>query len=348
VGRAAAILALACALPLSLTAASVGAGPAYDHDRKELESILDDLIAWLPGEWDNFPQIYHARTVRMPAEGEHEPWYRTFARIDAPQIGEYVFYGQINLGGRDGPLLGRSQLLYTAEIDEQRQVVLVRGQSPANPEQFLNLQDHPQLWGRVRMMDPDNIRCDFIWRRDGAQIVGVLDGPIEERRKYGPGTCSYISPQSGKEFFADAEWALSPELLWLYDINTLGGQQFIGRKDRTHVKLYRASAYKCEVTDADSTRSVAAYDRGFVAPLSAGASSASQQPLQWMLLRARFAAADGFGLDEQLRLMLLPSGSMQPVAQTEAAPLAERIAIDAAGVRVSCAREAHFGPMPGG
>lgn len=97
------MLALALASGIAALHAEPRPGPAYDHDRKELESILEDLVAWLPGEWDNFPQIHYARTVRMPEEGEHEPWYRTFARIEAPQIGEVVFYGQINVGGRDGP-----------------------------------------------------------------------------------------------------------------------------------------------------------------------------------------------------------------------------------------------------
>ena len=72
------VMALACSPAV--------AGPGYDFDRKELESILDDLAAWWPGEWSSAPQNHYERTVHMPAEGEHEPWYRTFARIDAPQI----------------------------------------------------------------------------------------------------------------------------------------------------------------------------------------------------------------------------------------------------------------------
>ena len=77
--------------PVATANAAVLAGPRYDADRKELESVLQDMIAWLPGEWSSFPQIYHARTMTMPADGEHDPWYRTFKRIRAPQIGEYVF-----------------------------------------------------------------------------------------------------------------------------------------------------------------------------------------------------------------------------------------------------------------
>ncbi len=326
----------------SLAAVSAAeAGPAYDHDRKELEAILDDLLAWLPGEWSSAPQIHYERTVRMPAEGEHEAWYRTFARIDAPQIGPYVLYGQINLGGRDGPLYPRSQLLYKVEIDEKRGVVLVNGQGPADPEKYVNLQDHPELWKQVKMRDESLIKCDFIWRRDGEQIVGVLDGPTEERRKGGPGTCSYLSA-TGQDFFSDAEWTLTPETLWLYDINLLAGQQFIGRKDRTHIKLNRVHPFACDVRDKRGSRAATAHDRGFSGPIL----TASGASLEWTLLRARYPAQDGFGLEEEMRLSIGAPEAKQPLHVSRAAVSAPAIAVEFEGGSIRCVRGEALGPMP--
>lgn len=326
---------------LLMVAGAVHAGPSYDQDRKELESILDDIMAWFPGEWSSAPQIHYARTVYMPPEGEHEPWYRTFARIEAPQIGPYVLYGQINLGGRDGPLYRGSQVLYKVSIDEQRRVVLVRGQGPADPEKYINLQDHPELWKSVQMRDEAGIRCDFIWRRDGEQVVGVLDGPTEERRKGGPGTCSYVA-SNGKDFLADAEWTLTPETLWVYDTNLMGGVQFIGRKDRTHTRLYRARPYRCSISDSGGKRSAAANDRGAHGP----ATASGGQALEWTLLRAHYPAADGFGLDDELRLMLAEPDSAKALESVRGRPLADRIALNARGIAVTCVREAKFGPLP--
>ena len=37
--------------------AALSGGPRYDANPKERESVLRDLIAWLPGEWLSFPQI---------------------------------------------------------------------------------------------------------------------------------------------------------------------------------------------------------------------------------------------------------------------------------------------------
>jgi hypothetical protein len=341
------LAAISPILPMLLCASAAAApggelGPLFDHDRKELEAILDDMAAWFPGEWSSAAQIHYARTVRMPEEGEHEPWWRTFARIDAPQLGTHVFYGQINIGGRDGPIYARTQVLYIATIDEKRKVVLVKGQSLANPEKYVNLQDRPELWKEVRQFDPAGIRCDFVWHRNGAQIVGVLDGPIEERRKVGPGTCSYIN-DAGKTFVADAEWSLSPDLLWLYDTNKLDGVQFIGRKDRTHVRLERARPYRCSVKDAAGTRGVDAHDRGATDDVT----GAGSKPLQWMLLRARLSAADGFGLDDRLHLMLTEPDSPKALEQKTGAPLADRIELVARGIEISCQRQEQFGPMPG-
>ena len=82
-----------CAALLAVVTVRASAGPVHDPSRQELESILADLIAWLPGGWDSYPQVHFERRYRMPAEGEHEHWHHIFERIDAPQIGEVVFYG---------------------------------------------------------------------------------------------------------------------------------------------------------------------------------------------------------------------------------------------------------------
>lgn len=321
---------------LTMTAPLCAAAPNYDLTRMELEAVMEDLIAWLPGEWNSSPQIEYERTVRVPVEGEHDHWHRTFVRIQAPQIGEVVFYGQINIERRDGALVPGSQILYKAWIDEQRGAVVINGQGPLEPEKYVDLHKRPELWAQVRMRDPGAVQCDFLWRRDGDQIVGVLDGKKPETRKYGPGTCSYQSARTGKEFFADAEWVLTPETLWLYDINTMGGRLFIGREDRTHVRLYRSRNYRCTVRDATGSRKLDAYDRGF----SAETTARDGAKLQFRLLRAHYAAADQYGLDDRLRLTIrVPDDNNGVAVATADAPaLARRIRVSdpERGIGVSC------------
>ena len=313
------------------------AAPGYDESSQELQWVLQRLIDWLPGNWSSAPQLEFERTVRVPVEGEHEDWYRSFALIKAPQVGDLVFYGQINIGGPDGPLLPGSQVLYKTWIDEKRGVVVINGQGPADPQKYVDLQRHPELWPTVQMRAADSIRCDFIWRRRGQQIFGVLDGKVEESRKYGPGTCNYISPRTNAEFQADAEWVLEPNDFWLYDLNLMGGRIFLGREDHTHTRLYRVHDYQCKVSDAAGRRVVKAYDRGFRAELRARDGSA----LTWRLLRAEYPSGDAQGLNDRLRLTLRPANAekAQDLALADGSPLAAAIALrdSKLGVSVRCA-----------
>jgi len=293
---------------------------------------MADLIAWLPGAWDSYPQVHYERRYVTPIEGEHPHWHHIFARIDAPQIGDVVFYGQINPDGRDKPLMNRSQVIYKVWIDEERGVVLINGQAPSDPDRFVNLHERPELWPEVRMRDEQGIQCDFLWRRSGEQLVGVLDGKTDERRRGGPGTCTYTVKGTDVEFFADAEWVLGPEVLWDYDINLMGGHQFIGRADRTHIKQYRARGYRCEIQDADGRRDWHAHDRG--ATLSVA--TTAKQMYRLMLLRAPLPDAADTGMHDALRFALLPLDSDQPIFETSAAPVAANIEIDFDGVRGRC------------
>lgn len=322
-------------------AAPIHAAPGYEFTKPELEAVMQDLIAWLPGAWDSYPQVHYQRRAGAPAGGEHDHWHRTFARIDAPQIGPVVFYGQINIGGRDGPLLDRSQILYVVEIDEQRSAVNMNGQGPLDPEKFVNLHERPELWSQVRMRDRSSIKCDFLWRRDGTQLFAVLDGKTEERRRRGPGSCTYNMVNTDVEFYADAEWVLSPDDLWDYDINTIAGRLFVGREDRLHIRLFRSSGYRCALRDRDGAREWHAHNRGARTPVRDGSGAAAEL----MLLRAPMPAQQGPGLEDRLRLLLKAPGVEQPRVEVEAAATATEIGLNAAGVEVTCRSTADLPPL---
>ncbi|MBL8642881.1 MAG: hypothetical protein JNK21_03025 [Rhodospirillaceae bacterium] len=330
-----ALLAAAAILAAALPA---WAGPGYEQDRKQLESVLQDMIAWWPGAWDSYPQIYYEKNVAAPKDGPHEHWHRTFARIDAPQVGEVVFYGQINADGRDGPIIAGSQVLYKAYIDEKLGAVNVLGQGPLNPEEFENLHERPELWSKVQMRDPAALNCDWIWRRDGEHVFGVLQGNTPEKQQYGPGTCAFISKRTEAEFKADAEWVLTPDQLWLYDNNWSAGQLFLGREDRTHIKLYRSTPYDCRVKDASGARETKGYDRGYKMKVT-GKDGAK---LEAMLLRAEYPAA--VGLEDKMKLMISDSAG-KVIAAADAAPLAKTITVKAAGIEASCRKSDAFEPL---
>lgn len=325
--RSLSALLLICGVSGSATAA-----PEYDFDRPQLEAVLADLAAWLPGEWSSFPQVWYDRNVAMPADGEHEHWHRSFALIEAPQVGETVFYGQINIGGPEGPVMARSQVLYKAYIDDDKGVVTILGQPIVEPDRFVDLHRRPELWKEARMPDEASLHCRFDWRRHGRQLVGTLDN-IDPETGAGkaPGTCVYTA-RNGMPFLADAEWVLSEDELWLYDINIMGDVQFIGRKDRTHLRLYRVTGYRCDAVDARGERTLVGHDRGFAIRLQA----ANDEPVRATLLRAWYPAEDT-GLTDELRLSL--SDSDGNIRVTASGPTdTARISASFGETRVTCTR----------
>jgi hypothetical protein len=329
------------AFAMCLVSVQAQAAPGYDQGRDDLEWVMDYLIEWFPGVWDSGPQVWFENNIRMPSEeGGHEHWHRTFARIDAPQIGEVVFYGQINVGGRDGAIIGGSQVLYHAVIDEALGAVNIFGQGPLDPEKFENLHQRPELWGTVQFRDRPAINCDWIWRRDGDQIFGVLQGNAPDKQAYGPGTCSFISKRTGEEFRADAEWVLTPEQLWLYDNNWSSGMLFLGREDKTHIRLHRARPYVCQI-EAMNDIEADSHDRGHVIDFETSAGRA----LEAILLRAEYPAADGFGRDDRLRLMITDPETNETLAMADEEALSDEIRVRADGLKVECQMTDQFAPL---
>jgi hypothetical protein len=144
---------------------------------------------------------------------------------------------------------------------------------------------------------------------------------------------------------ADAEWVLSPEELWLYDINTIAGVQFIGRKDRTHLRLYRSHPYRCELAPAraSATRVLDGHDRG----LEAAFEGAGGRRLAMLLLRNQYPVADAPGLRDELRLMINDPDTGKPVAVAVASPRAARIELATGDAKIECRLEPAFPPMIG-
>lgn len=207
------------------------------NSRPELESVMAMVIKWLPGEFSSRPQLELERQYGAPPDGEHYDWYRIFAQIDAPHIGEHVIYGQLHIGDKSQPIVPGTQVLYIVSIDEERMAVSVSGRRIANPEQFAFAHQHPELW-ETMAIDPDyGGNCDFRWRLHGNQIVGRL---AQKGEAAIDGNCSMTSKKSGINMTWDAEWVLNDGELWIYDNGYLDdGVLFQGREDRTHIRLTR-------------------------------------------------------------------------------------------------------------
>jgi hypothetical protein len=164
----------------------------------------------------------------------------------------------------------------------------------------------------------------------------VLQGNTPDKQKYGPGTCAFISKRTDEEFRADAEWVLTPDQLWLYDNNWMADMLFLGREDRTHIKLYRASPYECRIQDRDGARTLKAHDRGF----RGKAMTAKGQARDVLLLRAEYPAT--VGLQDELRLMVTEPGQKKALASNSSEALSAKITLRSDGIDVDCRTTKEF------
>lgn len=128
----------------------------------------------------------------------------------------------------------------------------------------------------------------------------------------------------------------------MYDTNILGGQQFTGRADRTYTKLYRARPYLCTVKSLAGRVAVDAHDRGYVGAVT----DLNGTALEWRLLRARYPASDGVGLDDELRLTIGKPESLEFIKTARGAPRANTLSIQRQGIKIKCKLQPRFGPLP--
>ena len=66
-----------------------------------------------------------------------------------------------------------------------------------------------------------------------------------------------------------------------------------------------------------------------------------------MLLRAEYPAADGFGRDDRLRLMINDPETGKTVAMSDAAPMSDEIELQFDGIELECERVDTFAPLSG-
>ncbi len=123
----------------------------------------------------------------------------------------------------------------------------------------------------------------------------------------------------------------------------MAGHTFVGRDDRTHLRLSRAHPFSCRVRDTAGERRLEGHDRGFRVSVT----GTGGKPLELMLLKAELPANTGPGLAERLRLSLHAPRQARPATVAEVAATADRIELRSDGVEAACVRSGAF-TMPMG
>jgi hypothetical protein len=319
-------------------AASLGMGsaPAMASDNlPELQAVMRDLLAWWPGEYDSLPQVEMERQYGAPPDGEHDRQYREFARVNVPHIGPNVIYGEVRTGGRDGPLIKGQQVLYIISIDEQHRAVNVRGRRIRDGANHERAHLDPKKLATIAFDENYGGNCDFRFRRYGRELRGTLANIGQT------GTmCTMVSKGSGQTMTWDADWAITPDQIWIFDNGYLKdpakpeqlGRLFAGREDLVPERLYKGRPFRCtarRVRGAPVTREL--LDHG-------GEMTIAGESPRVRLLRLPQSVPAPVYFADVLRLSVLGPEGEAALATREVSGDARTIALEWQGSRVACER----------
>jgi hypothetical protein len=228
---AVAVLAIATLPQLSLGAT-----------RGELDQLLDDLTAWLPGEYSSAPLARLEEESGVAPEKRHRSEFWILARVDAPQAGSRVVLQEVHAGGEDAEVALEWQMLHALRIDTPRDAVVVERRAMLAPDQSVNAWRDTARQRSLAFDQGSEPACDWLWRRRGSALVGTL---VTHGTTQAPCVKS-----TGKDAAVvdSAEWILTVDELWIRDAPTpvvTRKEQTTSEPASTFLRLFKARRYGC-------------------------------------------------------------------------------------------------------
>jgi hypothetical protein len=137
------------------------------------EGELTQLLALLPGEYDNRAQVeLEARNGTRPG---HDAVTLIITRVFTPRLGHHIYYAQEIAA--DDPRRVLSQRMYSFEVDEKRGIVETLYQF-VEPLRWRDGQQNKDLFTSVVTEDVQGEGCVLLWKRDGARFVATHDPKV--------------------------------------------------------------------------------------------------------------------------------------------------------------------------
>ncbi len=313
------------------------------NSNPELQAVLRDLMTWWPGEYDTLAQVKIEQQQGAPPDGPHDRQYRVFARVNVPHIGENVIYGEVHSVNKDGPLIKGQQVLYIVSIDNEQQAVVVRGRRIKDGALHEQAHLYPEKLHTLELDSAYGGNCDFRFRRYGRDLRGWLANAGQA------GTvCTMQSKVTGQTMTWDADWAITPSEIWVFDNGYLQnpaqpeklGRLFAGREDRVAERLYKGRPFTCSIrgiTDGkelknSAVRTVVLHDRG--GELDLGDFGSAGHKLRLLRL-AQPAPAPEYWADV-LTLSVVADAQDKTMMESRATPWARTVKLNTDTVQARC------------
>jgi hypothetical protein len=216
---------LAAVLWVELPVAATDAPP-------ELGGVLENLMSWLPGEYDNAAQVAVERAQGVAEKNIHQRIYRAYHPIDAPAVGEHVLLFEVRNGGKLEPLDMAEFQVWILSVDAQRNAVRMSPRRFVDDKKYVNALRDPAILNDLR---PAELKpgvgaagCDIFWRPRRQKIVGRTEA----------GACKYVSRSTSEQMDFSWEFTQSDTDQWIsFAGRDATGKIVFGREDQIAWRL---------------------------------------------------------------------------------------------------------------
>jgi hypothetical protein len=140
-------------------------------DKQQIrEAELGDLVAWLPGKYDNTAQV--AQETQKSGHAVHEAIALLIMPVNAPRLGHHVFFVQESVANDPRRILGSS--MFSFDTDEKNGIVGLVYEFN-EPVRWRDGLQHPELFAGLQAEDVSSAGCEFDWKKAGEEFVATHD-----------------------------------------------------------------------------------------------------------------------------------------------------------------------------
>jgi len=220
---------------LAMAALLLIANIALANPNEVLDRDMREFLEWFPGVYDNQEQVYFEEELGIPEDERHERIHHTFARVDLPAFGEYVFYIQQYIN--DDPEQIYRQRIYVFTADYEEDAIRLAIHTPNDVASLVDAHLYPSKLGGLTPADTRNMPgCDVFWKKRAAEFDGQMKA----------GACSFMSQRMGKRIVIDDDLVLSKDQIWISDrAEDEDGNYVFGNKAGIHHKNIKARRFEC-------------------------------------------------------------------------------------------------------
>ena len=144
--------------------------PGCTDQTKVHETELSELLAVLPGHYDNTAQV--EADTRNHANTPHDAVALTITHVFTPRLGHHVYYAQESAA--DDPRRVFTQKMYSFAVDEKRGIVETLYEF-VEPLRWRDGQQNKDMFTSLVIDDVQPEGCQLLWKKNDEGFVATHD-----------------------------------------------------------------------------------------------------------------------------------------------------------------------------